>query len=89
MRFILRMTLCPPVAVDDTVDIAAGTQTIAIPVLANDSDADTASLATKQPVVRFVTLPTHRIAVVQADRSVCYTPPTPPWSGRTPSRTWP
>jgi len=66
-----------PVAVDDTVDVKAGTRTIDIPVLANDSDADTTSLATKRPVVRLVTLPTHGTAVVQANGSVRYTPANP------------
>jgi len=66
-----------PVAVDDTVEVAAGPQTITIPVLANDSDADTTALAPKHPVVRLVTLPTHGTAAVQADGSVRYTPANP------------
>src|SRR5262249_50724498 len=66
-----------PVAVDDTVEVPAGTQTLTIPVLANDSNADTTAVTATQALVHLVTQPKQGIAVVQADQSVRYTPTNP------------
>jgi hypothetical protein len=63
-----------PVAVDDTVEVPAGTQTISIPVLANDSNADTTAVTATQVLVHLATQPKQGTAVVQADQSVLYTP---------------
>jgi len=66
-----------PVAVDDTVEVPAGAQTMTIPVLANDRNADTTAVTATQALVHLVTQPRQGTAVVQADQSVRYTPTNP------------
>jgi autotransporter-associated beta strand protein len=58
-----------PVAADDVVLLAAGQASLAVPVLANDTDADGDAL-----VVASVSAPSHGTAVLGDDDTVIYTP---------------
>lgn len=68
----VRITVTPvndvPVAYDDHADAGAG-QTVGVPVLANDTDADGDQLA-----ITSVTDPAHGVTTVDAGNAIGYTP---------------